>query len=224
MAQMQRRKRGSGVGNVQVSYSIPQHSKDKLQGAAQAMGVSAARCLELVLNHLELESDGLPAWADRTQNLESSNEDRNTDPKGRGLLATVGRLVVEAREERGWSHLDLLQYFDLNQAPETFIESLRRLEDGIAWLPMQEMEQIEDALGWWVGITRDLRFNSSDLDPNTLTLDLVKEWKEVDWGNGSRRGEGGASLPLASALLRELTDRVNRLEIEIQSRSAPARP
>jgi len=31
------------------------------------MGLSASQGLEVILEHLELEADGLPAWADRNQ-------------------------------------------------------------------------------------------------------------------------------------------------------------
>lgn len=62
MGNVLRRKRGSGVSNVQSNYSIPQHCKDKLHEVSERMGMSDSQGLELILEHLELESDGLPAW------------------------------------------------------------------------------------------------------------------------------------------------------------------
>lgn len=62
MGTVLRRKRGTGVSNVQANYSIPQHCKDKLHAVSERMGLSDAQGLELILNHLELKADGLPAW------------------------------------------------------------------------------------------------------------------------------------------------------------------
>ncbi|MCW2950829.1 MAG: hypothetical protein JWN41_1842 [Thermoleophilia bacterium] len=60
-----RRKRGTGIGNVQTNYAIPKDCKDKLHEVSERMGLSDAQGLELILNHLELEQDGLPTWVDR---------------------------------------------------------------------------------------------------------------------------------------------------------------
>jgi hypothetical protein len=65
MGNVLRRKRGTGVSNVQTNYSIPRHCKDKLHEVSERMGMSDAQGLELILENLELESDGLPAWVDR---------------------------------------------------------------------------------------------------------------------------------------------------------------
>lgn len=65
MGTVLRRKRGTGISNVQTNYAIPKHCKDKLHDVSERMGLSDAQGLELILNHLELESDGLPAWVDR---------------------------------------------------------------------------------------------------------------------------------------------------------------
>lgn len=65
MGNVLRRKRGTGVSNVQTNYSIPKHCRDKLHEVSERMGMSAAQGLELILEHLEVESDGLPAWVDR---------------------------------------------------------------------------------------------------------------------------------------------------------------
>lgn len=67
MGNVQRRPRGTGVSNVQTNYSIPQHCKDKLHGVSELMGISDAHGLELILDHLELEADGLPSWVDRSR-------------------------------------------------------------------------------------------------------------------------------------------------------------
>lgn len=65
MGQLLRRARGTGIGNVQVNYTIPPESKKLLTAMSRKMGISASEGLELILDHLELEADGLPAWADR---------------------------------------------------------------------------------------------------------------------------------------------------------------
>lgn len=65
MGTVLRRQRGTGVSNVQANYSIPQHCKDRLREVSKRMGLSDSQGLELILDHLELEADGLPAWADR---------------------------------------------------------------------------------------------------------------------------------------------------------------
>ncbi|WP_461165373.1 hypothetical protein [Arthrobacter sp. R4-81] len=65
MGNVLRRRRGTGVSNVQTNYSIPKHCKDKLHAVSERMGMSDAQGLELILEHLELEADGLPFWVDR---------------------------------------------------------------------------------------------------------------------------------------------------------------
>jgi hypothetical protein len=67
MGKVLRRARGTGIGNVQTNYLIPPHSKQKLEDVSSLMGMSAAEGLEAILDHLELEADGLPSWADRTK-------------------------------------------------------------------------------------------------------------------------------------------------------------
>lgn len=67
MGNVQRRPRGSGLSNVQTNYSIPVSCKTKLHDMSDRMGISASQGLELILERLELEADGLPAWADRSQ-------------------------------------------------------------------------------------------------------------------------------------------------------------
>jgi hypothetical protein len=67
MGKVLRRARGTGIGNVQTNYLIPPHSKQKLEDVSSLMGMSAAEGLEAILDHLELEADGLPSWADRNK-------------------------------------------------------------------------------------------------------------------------------------------------------------
>lgn len=67
MGKTLRRARGTGIGNVQVNYTIPPESKRVLTDFSRRMGISASEGLEMVLAHLELEADGLPAWVDRDQ-------------------------------------------------------------------------------------------------------------------------------------------------------------
>lgn len=66
MGKVLRRARGTGIGNVQTNYLIPPESKQKLEDISARMGKSAAEGLELILDHLDLEADGLPAWFDRS--------------------------------------------------------------------------------------------------------------------------------------------------------------
>lgn len=67
MGNVRRRPRGSGLSNVQTNYSIPAACKAKLEDVSDRMGLSASQGLELILERLELEADGLPSWADRNQ-------------------------------------------------------------------------------------------------------------------------------------------------------------
>jgi hypothetical protein len=65
MAKTPRRPRGTNAGNVQVAYYIAPEAKEVLVEVSHKLGVSAAEGLEMILTHLALEGDGLPAWADR---------------------------------------------------------------------------------------------------------------------------------------------------------------
>lgn len=67
MGKTLRRARGTSIHNVQVGYMIPPESKQLLADISRRLGVSASEGLEMVLAHLELEDDGLPAWVDRDQ-------------------------------------------------------------------------------------------------------------------------------------------------------------
>ncbi len=67
MGQTLRRARGTSIGNIQVGYTIPPEHKQLLADISQRLGVSASQGLEMVLDHLELEDDGLPTWVDRDQ-------------------------------------------------------------------------------------------------------------------------------------------------------------
>lgn len=65
MGKTLRRPRGAALNMTQVNYKVPDDCKTKLESVSQQLGVSAAEGLELILKHLELDADGLPAWADR---------------------------------------------------------------------------------------------------------------------------------------------------------------
>lgn len=65
MGQVLRRKRGTGVGNVQVNYTIPPRCKATLEDAAGRMQMSASEALELVLDNIQFAEDGLPVWFDQ---------------------------------------------------------------------------------------------------------------------------------------------------------------
>ncbi|MEG9250357.1 hypothetical protein V6S67_19885 [Arthrobacter sp. Soc17.1.1.1] len=65
MGQTLRRARGTSKGNIQAGYIIPPESKQRLADVSRRLGISASEGLELILEHLELDADGLPTWADR---------------------------------------------------------------------------------------------------------------------------------------------------------------
>lgn len=67
MAKPPRRPRGANAGNVQVAYYIAPEAKQALVEVSNKLGVTASEGLELILTHLALEQDGLPAWADRNK-------------------------------------------------------------------------------------------------------------------------------------------------------------
>jgi len=50
---------------VQVAYYIAPEAKQALVEVSGKLGVTASEGLEMILTHLALEQDGLPAWADR---------------------------------------------------------------------------------------------------------------------------------------------------------------
>lgn len=64
MAQEPRRNRGPGTasGYPQANYTIPSECKQKLETVSKRMGMSASRGLEAIIEHLELDSNGLPRW------------------------------------------------------------------------------------------------------------------------------------------------------------------
>jgi hypothetical protein len=64
-----RRKRGTGLDNVQTNYSIPERCKTTLEEVSARMGMSAPEGLEVILDHLkkELAADGLPKWFNRSR-------------------------------------------------------------------------------------------------------------------------------------------------------------
>jgi transcriptional regulator with XRE-family HTH domain len=86
------------------------------------------------------------------------------------LIAAVGRLVVEAREEKGWSQLQF------SKEAGIFLEPLRLLEAGEEWMSEESMEVVEEALGWFVGVTSDIRHNSEYTDIPSISLGWVKDW------------------------------------------------
>lgn len=65
MGKTLRRARGTSKGNIQAGYIIPPESKQLLADVSRRLGISASEGLELILDHLELDDDGYPTWADR---------------------------------------------------------------------------------------------------------------------------------------------------------------
>lgn len=64
-----RRKRGTGIGNVQLVTSVPAADKQIVVDFADQVGLSQSEAMEVILKHLrgELASDGIPTWFDRKQ-------------------------------------------------------------------------------------------------------------------------------------------------------------
>lgn len=64
-----RRKRGTGIGNVQLVTSVPEADKQLVVDFADLVGLSQSEAMEVILKHLrtELAQDGIPTWFDRNQ-------------------------------------------------------------------------------------------------------------------------------------------------------------
>ncbi|MEV7662793.1 helix-turn-helix transcriptional regulator [Paenarthrobacter sp. NPDC089316] len=85
------------------------------------------------------------------------------------IIAAVGRIVIEAREELGWSQLQL------SKETGIFLEPLALLESGEQWMPDDSMELIEEALGWQIGITRQIREEYDYADIEFIKLIWVRD-------------------------------------------------
>lgn len=64
-----RRKRGTGIGNVQLVTTVPKTDKQLVVDLAEQLGLSQSEAMEVILKHLrtELAHDGIPVWFDRNQ-------------------------------------------------------------------------------------------------------------------------------------------------------------
>lgn len=64
-----RRKRGTGIGNVQLVTTVPKTDKKLVVDLAEQLGLSQSEAMEVILKHLrtELAQDGIPVWFDRNQ-------------------------------------------------------------------------------------------------------------------------------------------------------------
>lgn len=62
-----RRKRGTGIGNVQLVTSVPASDKQIVVDFADQVGLSQSEAMEVILKHLreELAADGIPTWFNR---------------------------------------------------------------------------------------------------------------------------------------------------------------
>lgn len=85
------------------------------------------------------------------------------------IIAAVGRIVIEAREELGWSQLQL------SEETGVFLEPLSLLESGEQWMPDDSMELIEEALGWHPGITRQIREEYDYADIEFIRLSEIRD-------------------------------------------------
>lgn len=64
-----RRKRGTGLDNVQLVTSVPSEDKQIIVNLGDRLGMSQSEVMEIVLKHLrnEIAQDGIPVWFDRAQ-------------------------------------------------------------------------------------------------------------------------------------------------------------
>ena len=64
-----RRKRGTGLDNVQLVTSVPSEDKQLVVALGNRLGMSQSEVMEVVLKHLrnEIAHDGIPTWFDRSQ-------------------------------------------------------------------------------------------------------------------------------------------------------------
>lgn len=64
MGTVPRRKRGTGLKNVQMMTSVPQEQKDLVFRIAKTAGISASETMELILDEVlaQMQPDGFPAW------------------------------------------------------------------------------------------------------------------------------------------------------------------
>ena len=65
MAERARRRRGSAVGNPVIFAPVVEPAKQIVVDTADALGISQAAALEVILLAMPLDRDGVPAFVDR---------------------------------------------------------------------------------------------------------------------------------------------------------------
>ena len=65
MAERARRRRGSAVGNPVLFAPVVEPAKQIVVDTADALGISQAAALEVILLAMPLDRDGVPAFVDR---------------------------------------------------------------------------------------------------------------------------------------------------------------
>jgi hypothetical protein len=58
-----RRPRGGAVGTVPMQGKVPEHTRDRANAIADALGVSLSRYLEQLIEREQLGEHGRPVWA-----------------------------------------------------------------------------------------------------------------------------------------------------------------
>lgn len=64
-----RRPRSSLREPILAGYTIEQEHKDDLARMSAAAGVSASAMLDALIEHVELDADGIPVWWERPEEL-----------------------------------------------------------------------------------------------------------------------------------------------------------
>ncbi|MGC5225133.1 hypothetical protein ACPW96_21400 [Micromonospora sp. DT81.3] len=67
MTERARRRRGSAVGNPVIFAPVPERAKQIVIDTADALGISLAAALEVILLNAPLDRDGVPAFVDRAR-------------------------------------------------------------------------------------------------------------------------------------------------------------
>ena len=95
-------------------------------------------------------------------------------------LKIIGELIREARVTAGFDKRPFSQYAGIN--PRT----LASMEEGdrVAWETNQR--KVEDALNWRIGAIQEILNNATDIPPESVTMDFMKQgagqetWKDLD--------------------------------------------
>lgn len=95
-------------------------------------------------------------------------------------LKIIGELIREARVTAGFTKRPFAQYAGINT------RTLVSMEEGerVAWETNQR--KVEDALNWRAGAIQDILNNATDIPPESVTMDFMRQgagqetWKDLD--------------------------------------------